>query len=166
MPAKGKVTKEVPTIRELAKEMESESVTEVAIMGEDSVFLDGKIVGRIIFDPPMEMEDGDTILCIDDEIINVVSADGMEKSSHKYRVEREPDAIMTGEPEDAEQTSTEEPLVEDAHGVIQEAPAPLLSLSLVRRGALLTDIGDTVHIPAPAILKEGERVRVVVYREA
>ena len=79
------------------------------------------------------------------------------------------DVTMSGEPEQSEQTSTE-----DVHEVkmtgrilgYQSAPIELLSMSLRRVGNEITDSSGTVHIPAPAMLQEGERVRVVIYREA
>lgn len=42
---------------------------------------------------------------------------------------------------------------------------PLLSLHLRRVGDELTDVRNTVHIPSPALVKDGERVVIHVYRE-
>ena len=98
------------------------------------------------------------------------------------------DVTMSGEPEAVEQTSTEDvheaeitgadPIKaayvtgyrvaeraakEDASELVQ---SELLSMSLRRVGNEITDSSGTVHIPAPAMLQEGGRVRVVIYREA
>lgn len=45
------------------------------------------------------------------------------------------------------------------------AQIALITLHLKRVGAEITDGGGTVHIPAPAILPEGARVVVHIYRE-
>ncbi len=86
---------------------------------------------------------------------------------------REDDPIMTGEPTPAETTSTGDPLVVDmkdvklAEQIVQGQAqlAPLLTLHLKRDGNEITDAGGTVHIPAPAMLPDGARVRVLIFRE-
>jgi len=45
------------------------------------------------------------------------------------------------------------------------APTPLLTFHLRRVENELTDTARTIHIPSPAIVKDGERVVIHVYRE-
>jgi hypothetical protein len=51
-------------------------------------------------------------------------------------------------------------------GRLMSFKIPIVTLTLRRVGAELTDNGGTVHIPSPSLVQEGERVRVAIYREA
>lgn len=78
----------------------------------------------------------------------------------------EGEALMSGAPEPSVQTSTG--TVDTPVGpftVTTKIIEPLLSLHLRRVENELTDTMRTVHIPSPAIVKDGERVVIHVYRE-
>jgi hypothetical protein len=45
-----------------------------------------------------------------------------------------------------------------------DMPQPLVTIRLRRVGAIITDSLNTVSIPAPAFLKDGERVLVAIYQ--
>jgi hypothetical protein len=44
-----------------------------------------------------------------------------------------------------------------------DPPSPLVTIRLRRVGPIITDSQHTVSIPAPAFVKEGERVLVAIY---
>jgi hypothetical protein len=80
----------------------------------------------------------------------------------------EGEALMTGAPDPGVTTSTGTlptvVLTEDRIVKIH-APTPLVSFHLRRVEDELTDVARTVHIPSPAMVKDGERVVIHVYRE-
>jgi hypothetical protein len=45
-----------------------------------------------------------------------------------------------------------------------DPPSPLVTIRLRRVGPIITDSMNTVSIPAPAFLKDGERVLVAIYQ--
>ena len=80
-----------------------------------------------------------------------------------------PIATMSGEPETTIETTSTKPtaphLCELKEGRATPLSSPLVELHLRRVGPILTDSGETVRIPAPAIVPDGARVRVEIYRE-
>jgi len=104
----------------------------------------------------------------------------------RQRASEEDDKTLTGAPEPSVQTSTAnvdraqlaamKPRIEaifegamspeDVDAVKKAADKPiLLTFHLRRVDNELTDTMRTVHIPSPAMVKDGERVVIHVYRE-